>query len=475
MGEVKRKSRPRAFLDWFLSDRLFALRLLITLAVTGTVFYCFNYLTPLAADDYWYTRSFATGERITSVKDIFPSLYAHYFQMNGRVVTHFLAQLFLMFDKQVFNLINTAGFLLLGLLMGWHSGFFRGKKRAIRFGLIYALLYWIVPAFAEDFLWVDGASNYLYGILIILIYLIPFRRLLEESHVQKAPHFFRKCILALGNLVFGVIAGATNENTGAALIFVTALILVIHKLLYHRGLRAWMLTGWVGSVAGFLFMLLAPSNALRISGVALTNAAEPGGAFSLIPHSLFRVLQSVVSALSSILCYHLPVFLLFAVVLMLYFRQNEQEPRQTKWRRLVPCIVFFTASALSAGAFVVSVSSPERVWSGSIIFALISIGCVVSILELDCKLERLTIQTILPAIIVVCTLASCVNTAWELNKVYVQHNDRIERAIARKEAGEENFTMEPINRVSRFCLFETLGDTTSGDFLADFYGGKDSQ
>lgn len=470
-----RRGGLHRLLDCFLSDRLFALRLVITLAVTGTVFYCFNYLTPLAADDYWYTNSFATGERIKSVKDIFQSLYAHYFQMNGRMVTHFLAHLFLMFDKQVFNLVNTVSFLLLGLLMGWHSGFLRGKKRAIRLGLIYAMLYWIIPAFAEDFLWVDGASNYLYGILIILIYLIPFRKLLEESYVQKPPLFLRECILALGNLVFGIIAGATNENTGAAIICVSALMMGIHKFLYHRSLRAWMLTGWVGNVAGFLFMLLAPGNAMRITLLNLTNAANQGGMLSIIPPGVFQAVRSVVAALTSILSYHMPVFLLFAMVMMFYFRRNEQESLQTKWRRLVPCIVFFVASALSAGAFVVSASSPERVWSGSIIFALISIGCAVSVLEWDCELERLTIQVILPAILVVCTLASCVNTVWELNLVYVQHNERIESAIARKAAGEENFSVEPIYSISRFSLFNTLTSETSGDFLAEFYGGKDLQ
>jgi hypothetical protein len=41
----------------------------------------------------------------------------HYVRINGRIVVHFLAQLFLWWGKPVFDVINTAAFLSLGTLM----------------------------------------------------------------------------------------------------------------------------------------------------------------------------------------------------------------------------------------------------------------------------------------------------------------------------------------------------------------------
>ena len=53
-----------------------------------------NILTPKIVDDFSYHFSFATGERITNVFQIFPSMMAHAEKMNGRLIPHFFVQLF---------------------------------------------------------------------------------------------------------------------------------------------------------------------------------------------------------------------------------------------------------------------------------------------------------------------------------------------------------------------------------------------
>ena len=64
-------------------------------------------LTPMLADDYSYSFSFAEfGKRIQSLSDVFQSLAAHRQQINGRMFSHFLAMVFLMLPKLVFNLCN---------------------------------------------------------------------------------------------------------------------------------------------------------------------------------------------------------------------------------------------------------------------------------------------------------------------------------------------------------------------------------
>lgn len=61
-----------------------------------------NSLTKLVADDFCYKFSWENGEQITNVWQIFPSMLAHWHSINGRLVTHFFVQLFLLMPKFVF-------------------------------------------------------------------------------------------------------------------------------------------------------------------------------------------------------------------------------------------------------------------------------------------------------------------------------------------------------------------------------------
>lgn len=77
--------------------RLKCMKREIIVAIIILSIFLLNYYTPYYADDYNYMYSFALGERITNIRDIVPSMVAHYESMNGRIVLHFLAQLFLIF------------------------------------------------------------------------------------------------------------------------------------------------------------------------------------------------------------------------------------------------------------------------------------------------------------------------------------------------------------------------------------------
>ena len=64
-------------------------------------------LTPMLADDYSYSFSYADRTvRIQTLGDIFASLKAHRANMNGRMISHGLAMLFLLLPKAVFNVVN---------------------------------------------------------------------------------------------------------------------------------------------------------------------------------------------------------------------------------------------------------------------------------------------------------------------------------------------------------------------------------
>ena len=70
--------------------------------VFAVIFFC-THETDLVADDYRYCFSYADNSRVESVAQIFPSMAAHRHSMNGRVIAHFLVQVFLLLPKIVFD------------------------------------------------------------------------------------------------------------------------------------------------------------------------------------------------------------------------------------------------------------------------------------------------------------------------------------------------------------------------------------
>ena len=85
-------------------------------------------------DDYvysfiWQGKSMAVplGEsatRISSLRELLMSQWSHYFTWNGRTVSHTLAQLFLWWGKDVFNIVNAVAstFLITEIYWCTHKG-----------------------------------------------------------------------------------------------------------------------------------------------------------------------------------------------------------------------------------------------------------------------------------------------------------------------------------------------------------------
>ena len=86
----------------------------VTIVLVGFM-YAFNSLTPYVADDFVYRLSFYEKAFIEDVGilGVFKSMYAHAFSMNGRVISHGFEQLFMLFPKTAFNIVNTLFYVLL--------------------------------------------------------------------------------------------------------------------------------------------------------------------------------------------------------------------------------------------------------------------------------------------------------------------------------------------------------------------------
>lgn len=330
--------------DMSRPERAFAYALL---ALAAAAFFSLNLLTPVMRDDYSYAFNFLTKEPIGSFGDIFQSLGIHYQRVNGRLPLHFLAHLFLWMGKGAFNAVNTAAFALLTLLVYYHA---YGTLREFRpYPCLAAFLgLWVLtPAFGESFLWVTGASNYLYGMLLILLYLIPYRRLSGAEQRTNKPWYAPLALLG------GVLAGWTNENTAGALLLVLLCLLARRRLAEKKSIPLWCCAGLLGVAAGLCLMVLAPGELAR-----LDDAGGAGGFAAMLRRVLY---------LTAKLGWQLwPGLLLWAALLVCFLRRRLDK------KRLIEPLVFLLAGCASLYAMALSPQIPERVWSGPVVYFLIS-------------------------------------------------------------------------------------------------------
>ena len=233
------------------------------LALIGGVMFLLNSHTPLMMDDYDYSFSWATGERLSGLGDVIASQAAHYRIWGGRSVVHTAAQLFLMGDKAAFDIANTLMYLLLLLEV---CAIARPKARRFSWTLLlaaHAALFALVPFFGTVFLWLTGSCNYLWGTALALTPLLIDRSAREEGFFSRGWH---------GWLALPVcfLAGWTNENTACGLLALMGAAYVCRVVSGVR-VRAWQWAALAAQAAGTAVMLLAPGNFSRASSYETGN------------------------------------------------------------------------------------------------------------------------------------------------------------------------------------------------------------
>ena len=229
-------------------------------AVLALVFllmlYC-NMKTGMIADDYRYCFSFADDSRIESVMQIFPSMAAHRESMNGRLVAHFLVQLFLLLPGAVFDVCNAAMFTLLVWLI-YRLAKQKCEDNAVFAALIFACLWCLQPSFGQVFLWLDGSINYLWCAVLCLLLLREYT--LDFLYSQTFGKLRQVYIIVLSFLV-----GAYSENSAVALIFMLMLFMLIKHFYKREKVPVWMFVSLAVSFIGFFWMMLAPAESVNKS------------------------------------------------------------------------------------------------------------------------------------------------------------------------------------------------------------------
>nr|WP_308624440.1 DUF6056 family protein [uncultured Eisenbergiella sp.] len=329
--------------------RIFYLTVVIA---TGMIF-VFNLLTPMMSDDLFYGKEVSTAG---SILGLIQQEYNQYMTWSGRSVSHLILRCFLTMDKMVFNICNSLVFMLLSLCIYWNIE--HKKKYDVSVFVWIQLIMWhFSVVFRQTVLWETGACNYLWGSAIIMTFITCYRYAL--NHSERLAH---EGLWAVLLPVLGILAGWCNENTsGGGLLF---LLLVTAKYVHDRRgnkkiIRPWMISGLLGQLAGFMFMILAPGNFLR----GQLKEEEHSGIFALVSR-----FQKIILAIDNNFLELLVIGLLLFVIIRCQ-KKSWREIAEVCWNGILWAFVFL------ATCFVL-VLTPEpmpRAYFGAGIFLMTAV------------------------------------------------------------------------------------------------------
>lgn len=199
------------------------------------------------------------ARRISSFSDIAESTYSYFMTWGGRIVAQSMAMFFLWMPRMVFNVCIAGATVFLVILIQWiaRGGRVTMDLSAREAALIFFCLWTFHANFAGVFIWTDGSCNYLFPLLALLFFLLPYIRHYMSDGKEKESSWLVYTMFPLG-----ILAGNSNENTICWLGLFGFFYLIYA---YRKGtLRDWMVSGFLGLTIGYGLLLLAPGNFLRV-------------------------------------------------------------------------------------------------------------------------------------------------------------------------------------------------------------------
>lgn len=408
-------------------DYFFLLVLMLIAIIIG----CFNYLTPMAADDYCY----ALG-KIDTLSGIFKTTLHEYFTWNSRFISLFLARFLLTCSNGINVLINTSVFcsLLMLTIVLVHGMQWKNKLSAVQLVFLFGLFWFTVPAFGTVFFWRNGIANYGFPLFFILFFLVPYRFLIEN------PHYSPSTLTKILHGMISFLAGLSNENSGIVVFILAACVcFVLHK----RGHKVplWAKIGVGVALIGWLILILAPGPYVRLQHpVFLAYREMPW--FDRIVQFSFRMLHWQILLA--------PQYLIIGAVF--WFNKNQQINRT----QLIVTLSACGASILSLGAFVLSVAPPERALTSAFIF--FSIATYSSLFIYENSYHRIKKNRIIKLLYVILLVTICSSVLFQL-QIFLNATGISAKRMTLLHSGSMTVALPPYEYSNKyFFIGEEIGD-----------------
>ncbi len=278
-----------------------------------------NSITPMLNEDYFAAFVWPKGvanlgllpdnvQRVSSFSDVLENLRVYYLTEGGRIPGGTPGTIFSWLGKEYFNPLNSLVMILLVMEIYWLSH--EGK---VTFDFNPSYLVWIFfslwsfnVVFVDTCLWMSGSSNYLWMLVIVFAFLIPYiHNFYDENFYSE-----NNVMTTIKMFILGILAGWSQETTVFFVILILLYWLYICKK--QNALQKWKISGFIGLCTGYMLLILAPGNFSRL------NAATQGyGAISASELYIYKLTGEVASTF----VFHC---MLWFFILSVFYRQKDK-------------------------------------------------------------------------------------------------------------------------------------------------------
>lgn len=427
-----------------LSSRLKKNLLLFALVFIGI--FILNYMTIFTSDDLSYHyiyQSFMPTEntaRVSSLADVVQSISNHYKQINGRSFSHFLLQSVLIFDKPVFNIINSLAYLGLGLLIMAHIERNKEARTLAKYIIIYSLMFIFIPQFGQSMLWVSGAANYLWMANFILLASLGFRKWDLGEKVRP-----------LWAIFLNFLAGSSSENGGGMVILFGLFFLAKwtwEKRRFNPGAFLSVLAGGLG----LLIQLVAPGNKIRIT----RTSGE------IYPRAWLERSLEIMG----------PLLLILLILVII--------SKLRKGKLSIPMVFYLLSSLAAALILIITPNLAARSWLWSVVFLIIALGVQAKEIKLSKAKLKYKILTFLALALALTASYNYWGALVSNLRSYTQHQATLRQVESQKAQGIKDLRVKkfdmPTNKYN--ALYQTYHLREDPEYWFNqwfaFYYGVDS-
>lgn len=414
----------------------------ITVFTSFILIYILNILHPLFGDDWMYSMLPGGHKHIHSFSDILYTQYKHYFTWGGRSVVHIIAQSLLLSGIKTADFFNSLAYVALTLVIYYISNSSKEIRSSLLIG-INLLIWFFQPAFGSTILWITGSANYLWGTLIILLFLVPYIKILRSKNIHNS--IFKSIWIFL----FGIIAGWTNENMSVALITILIICIIYYKMSFKK-IPLWSILGLIGATIGAIFMIAAPGNYARMETIISTSIEN----HSFLTVYIYRFFTTIASFYYYALS---PTF----IIIFIFFIYSKYK-KNTKNNNLFIAILFFAGAVIATLAMAASPIFPGRAAFGIDTFLFVVIGILFSDLNFKETLIKNLTYTVLVfgLLLFIVDYTRSYRILSEVNKHYTARLQIIEEGKAKNQV---DFILDdrinPENKALHY--FELTPDTSN--------------
>lgn len=396
---------------------------ILVILISFILIYILNILHPLFGDDWVYSMLPDAHTKVVGVKDILETQYKHYFTWGGRSVVHIIAQSLLLIGEHSADFINSLAYVTLTLVIYCIAN----QNNTTRPSLLIAInmmIWFFQPAFGSTILWITGSANYLWGTLIILLFILPYIR----SFYKTVDSSKRQVTKTIFMFFFGVIAGWTNENMAVALICVLVIFIVYYRVnpSFYK-IPNWAISGLIGATTGAIFMIAAPGNYARMTMIE-------GGVHQ---SSIAIYISQFCASIASFYYYALSAtFILFSLFVIYKYYKKE-----SSYKPVFLAIVFFLGAIIATLAMSASPIFPGRASFGLNTFIFIAIAILFANFDFRKGLVKgLTYTVLIYALLVfVADYKRSIDVLKEMKQHYKERLQIIENG---KKNGQQDFILD---------------------------------